>query len=67
MWLSTPQGRRFCSIQVVDSLTPHAIHVASRFKASHRSREAMTGYTSKGDELDVEMEKEAHNFTVELA
>lgn len=47
-------------------MTPRAIHVASRFKSNHRSREATTRYKSKGDELNVEMEKEADNFTVKL-
>lgn len=47
-------------------MTPRAIHVASRFKSNHRSREATTRYKSKGDELDAEMEKEADNFIVKL-
>jgi hypothetical protein len=66
MWRSTPQEHRFCSIQAVGSLTPRAIHVASRFKSNHGSREATTRYKSKGDELDAEMEKEADNFIVKL-
>lgn len=67
MWRCTPRERRFCSIQAADRLTPRAIHVASRFKSSNRASEAMTQYRSQGDELHVEMEKEADNFTVELA
>lgn len=67
MWRFAPHERWFCAIQAVNSLTPRAIHVASRFKASHRSPGTMTQYRSQGDELDVDMEKEADSFTVELA